>query len=250
MIHKLHKLLTSNSLTRGLQRSAVRKIKQTLSVPDAYADIRVWVDRTKPEALLDIGSHVGGTIARMLEFTSLPIHGFEPTAESFAKLEKRFGDNQQVSLHNVALSNQTGTATFHCNANDQTNSLLDNASGNSTALPEHTKHLGEQTIKTIRLDEWYEAHLAGKSLIIKSDVQGAEGLLLNGGSETFRKNVMAFYSEAQIASMYEGQMDFCELHQRLVELGFVLHNIYPCFHDKHGRALQTDALWIKESLLG
>ncbi len=249
MIHQLHKLLTSNSITRAMQRSFVDRIKRTLSVPNAYADLEKLVNRTSPDALLDIGSHVGGTIARMLEFTSLPIHGFEPTSETFTKLQMRFGGHPQVSIHNIALSDKTGVATFHCNANDQTNSLLDNASGNSRAFHEHTKHLEEQTIQTLRLDEWAHANLPGKSIIIKSDVQGAEGLLLNGGEKTFRTQVHAFYSEAQIASMYEGQTDFCELHKRMVELGFALHNIYPCFHDKQGRALQTDALWIKETFL-
>ncbi len=250
MIQQLHKLLTSNSITRGMQRSVVRRIKRTLDVPDAFADLEKLVNRTSPDAILDIGSHIGGTIARMLEFASLPIHGFEPTSESYARLKKRFDSNELVTLHNLALSNESGQATIHCNANEQTNSLLDNDSGNTAALSEQTKHLGQQTIDTMRLDEWSQKHAPNQNLIIKSDVQGAEGLLLAGGMETFRNQLIAFYSEAQIAAMYEGQADFCSLHKTLTEeLGFVLHNIYPCFHDEHGRALQTDALWIKQAYL-
>jgi hypothetical protein len=29
----------------------------------------------------------------------------------------------------------------------------------------------------------------------------------------------------------------------------VLKNIYPCLHDKAGRAVQMDALWVKPELL-
>ncbi len=233
-----------------MQRAVVGRLKRTLSVPDAYSDLEKLVNRTSPDAILDIGSHIGGTIARMLEFASLPIHGFEPTSESFARLNKRFENHPLVTLHNVALSNQTGQATIHCNANEQTNSLLDNDSGNSVALAEQTKHLGRQTIATMKLDEWASEHVPNQKLIVKSDVQGAEGLLVAGGMETLHDQVIAIYSEAQIAAMYEGQTDFCSLHKTLTdELGFVLHNIYPCFHDQSGRALQTDALWIKEDFL-
>lgn len=250
MMKKLHNLLTSNSLTRGLQRSIVRKLKQTLSVPDAFHDIEKLIERTSPGAVLDIGSHVGGTIARLMESTKLPIHGFEPTPETFETLSRRYANCSQVTLHNIALSDKTGEATFHCNANEQTNSLLDNDSGNDRSLAKHTRHLDAQRIKTVRLDEWSEANASGMKLFLKCDIQGAEGLLLAGGMRTFADQVVAFYSEAQIAPMYQGQADFCRLHQILTgELNFALHNIYPCFHDNLGRALQTDALWIKEDYL-
>jgi hypothetical protein len=74
--------------------------------------------------------------------------------------------------------------------------------------------------------------------------------LLDGGRQAFRDRVVAFYSEAQIAPMYEHQIAFGELHARLAsEFGFCLRNVYPCFHDEAGRATQVDALWVKESLL-
>lgn len=250
MIRTIHRLLSSNSVTGKLQRSVVSRIKRTLGVPDPWSDIRALIAQTSPEAVLDIGSHVGATIARILESSKLPIHGFEPTRESFEKLNRRFAGQPLVSIHNIALSDRTGEAIFHCNANEQTNSLLDNVEGYDNALSEHTRHLGTQTVRTMRLDDWMVENLPSQKVVIKSDVQGAEGLLLDGGRRTFQNQVIGFYSEAQIAPIYKGQLDFCSMHKRLVEeLGFVLHNIYPCYHDQSGRALQTDALWIKESYL-
>ena len=117
------------------------------------------------------------------------------------------------------------------------------------SLGDVAKHVGIETIETICLDDWAEQHQPEGNLIIKSDVQGAEGLLLEGGRRTFRDRVLGFYSEAQIAPMYAGQADFFELQKTLTDLGFFLHNIYPCYHDKHGRALQTDAFWINERVV-
>lgn len=250
MIKQLHSLLTSNGVTRRVQRRVVRSLKSTMSCPDAYSDLAVLIQRTAPDAVLDIGSHVGLTIDRLLEDNQVPVHGFEPTPATFDKLAKRFHSHPLVTVHNIALSDKTEKATFYCNANEQTNSLLDNDEGNLEELANHTRHVETRTIQTIRMDEWIAANLSSKKVVVKSDVQGAEGLLLAGGMNTFRDQVIAFYSEAQISPMYKGQLDLCSMHQLLVqELGFVLHNIYPCFHDRQGRALQTDALWIKEAYL-
>lgn len=251
MISAVNKILLSNSVTRRIHRRIIRTVKNILNVPDAYADLTSLIMRTSPDAILDIGSHVGVTIARILEIEKLPIHGFEPTAESFEKLSKRFANQPLVSVHNIALCDKTGEAEFHCNANEQTNSLLDNAEGNKAAFAEYTRHVAIQKIQTVRLDDWMEKNLPSARVVIKCDVQGAEGLVLAGGMKTFREQVIGFYSEAQIAPMYHGQLEFCGLHKLLVEeLGFALHNIYPCMHDQQGRAVQTDALWIKEDVFG
>jgi FkbM family methyltransferase len=251
MYKQIRKLLMANSVTRRLGRRIVGSVKSTINCPDAFIDLTSLIQRTSPDAVLDIGSHIGETIARILETNRIPIHGFEPTPATFDRLSKRFEGNSLISLHNIALSDKHGEATFHCNANEQTNSLLDNDQGNRELLAEHTRHINKQTIQTIRLDDWMAQHLPSAKVVIKCDVQGAEGLLLAGGMSTFREQVIGFYSEAQIASMYEGQMGFFDMHRILTtELGFALHNVYPCFHDKHGRALQTDAFWINEKYLG
>ena len=226
MIQAVHKLLTSNAVTRRLQRGLVLKLKSWMGCPDRYRDFLNLERRTSPDAILDIGCHLGDTIARFLETSRVPIHGFEPTPQTFEKLSQRFADQSQVRLHPIALSNETGTAVFHCNANDQTNSLLDNDIGNRQALSDYTEHVGAETISTVRLDEWTQEHLPQGKLLIKSDVQGAEKMLLEGGSETFPQRVVGFLSEAQIAPMYSEQADFCELHQILTKrYGFVLHNV-------------------------
>jgi len=248
MIQKIHQLLTSIPLTKGLQRKLVHGIKNQIGAPDAFFDLAKLIRTQQPAAVLDVGCHLGKTISRILEQNQVQIHGFEPTSSVFEKVSSSFDNNSLVAIHNVALSNATGTATFHNNNNEQTNSLLDNDVGNES-LGDITKHVGVETINTIRLDEWVTEHLPVGNLIIKSDIQGAEGLMLEGGQQTFRNRVLGFYSEAQIAPMYEGQADFFKLQKMLTELGFFLHNIYPCYHDQHGRALQTDAFWINESVI-
>ncbi len=247
MLKLLHRILLSSPLTRSAHRAALVRIKQALGYSDPFDDIARVIAATGPACLLDIGSHVGKTIARLSEFSgALPIHGFEPTPGSFEILQRRFRNAPHVHLHPFALGDRTGKAIIHCNRNEQTNSLRNNDRGNRESLSEATETLGELEINLQTLDQWYAESGIEGGLVIKCDVQGAEGMVLDGGREAFRSKVYAFYSEAQIAPMYEGQIAFDELHRRLTtEFDFSLANIYPCFRDRFGKALQTDALWIR-----
>ncbi|MEO1525426.1 MAG: FkbM family methyltransferase [Planctomycetota bacterium] len=252
MLQTLHKIVLSNSVTRRMQRRMIRAVKEKLGYSDPFFDLQQIIEATDPIAILDIGSHVGKTIARILEFNhTRPIHGFEPTSDSYQRLSARFAEHNLVSVHNLALSDQTGTATIHCNQNEQTNSLLGNDHGNRTVLAEATREVGSIEVHTETLDEWLAANVPNGKIVIKCDVQGADGLVLTGGKSAFSDRVVAFYSEAQIAPMYQGQQSFHELHHRLInDFDFSLANIYPCFRDQHGRALQTDALWIHNDHFG
>ncbi|MCO8123447.1 FkbM family methyltransferase [Stieleria sp. TO1_6] len=247
MLHLIHRALLATPLTRRLHRKSLVYIKQSLGYSDPYDDIEAVVQSTKPSAILDIGSHIGKTIHRMSEFRGhTPIHGFEPTPDSFKKLKKRFQKDRLVSVHQLALSDRTGTCIIQCNKNEQTNSLLQNGCGNNEILAEATRNVGTVEVPTMTLDQWFfESGIHG-GIVIKCDVQGAEGLMLAGAEKVFSSNVYAFYSEAQIAPMYEEQIAFHELNRRLTtDFDFSLANIYPCFRDQSGRALQTDALWIR-----
>ncbi|MEM6468416.1 MAG: FkbM family methyltransferase [Planctomycetota bacterium] len=252
MLNAIHRAMLSNRYTRRLQRQMLLSLKNRLGYSDPYADLADAVGKGSPDAVLDIGSHVGKTISRILDFSTLgstPVHGFEPTPEAFDLLHKAYGEHPQVTLHQIALSDQTTMQVMHRNQNGQTNSLLENGIGNQTELPDATAELGQFEVQSVRLDDWYAEKLGKGKIIIKCDVQGAEGQLIQGGESTFENHVLAFLSEAQIAPMYEGQATFDELHQTLTrKFDFSLANIYPCFRSPGGRALQTDALWLRNDL--
>jgi FkbM family methyltransferase len=250
MFRALHMMLVGNPITRRYQRRLTRCLKALLGCPDAYADLYEIIRRVRPAAVLDIGSYVGDTLVRFLDETDALLCGFEPTPDSFRTLTARFAGTPRVRLYPVALADRKGKQALFCNRNPQTNSLLDNDSGNRLSFAELTAHVEQVEIEVTTLDRWAAQHLPDGPLVVKADVQGAEGLLLDGGLHTFRDRVMAFYAEAQIAPMYQHQVAFGDLHGRLArEFGFCLRNVYPCFHDGVGRAVQLDALWVKESLL-
>ena len=53
-----------------------------------------------------------------------------------------------------------------------------------------------------------------------------------------------------LGEMYKGQSSFGQIRQMLEkDCGMALKNIYACLHDSAGRAVQTDALWVKPQWL-
>lgn len=246
MIQWLHGVLVRNQLTSGAQRKLVHRLKDILGFSDPYYQLGQLFRAVNPTAVLDIGAHEGDTVRRMLDyFPNARIHAFEPTPKSAENLRSRVSACPNVQVHQIALSDKTGTTRFFCNTGSQTNSLLDNASGVEEVAGDKQKHVAEIEVATMTLDDWAAKNEPKGSLLLKADIQGAEKLLVAGGRNTFSGRVAALYSEVCLLPQYQNQTTFWELHQLLTtDFGFALVDIYPCGKDRQGRAAWTDALWV------
>lgn len=250
LVVAVHGFLVKLPRVRKYHRRLVRAIKKYFGISDAYGELISIAKASGADAVLDVGSYVGDTIQLFLDELAIPIYAFEPTPRSFRSLEQRFKGVPAVRLFNIALSEGDGFVDFFKNRNPQTNSLLDNDSASSGSFADAMAHLDKISVPTLSIDSWVAKNGVSGRLIVKADVQGAEGLLLAGGERVFTNNVIAFYTEVQIERMYKSQVDFCRLHELLSSrFGFVLRNVYPCLHDAEGRATQFDCLWVKPAAM-
>jgi FkbM family methyltransferase len=251
MLRQLHGMLTRNRFTSRVQRRIVHQVKDLVGCPDAYFLIGQIYQRTNPVAVLDIGSHQGNTVLKILDYIpQAKIHAFEPTPSVAAILRQRMQRFANVTVHELAVSDKTGVMNFFLNSAEQSNSLLDNASSENQPFEESQQHLDTVQIQATSLDEWASKHEPSGPLIVKADIQGAERLLIAGGRRTFCDRVTAFYSEVCLLSQYKDQTTFWELNRILTEeMNFALFDIYPCGKDSLGRAAWTDAMWIKKDVL-
>ena len=203
--------------------------------------------------MLDLGAHVGLVTERFAdELPDVPIHAFEPTAHSVAALRQRVTRFRNVTVHEIAVADRTGVLPLFLNRNEQTNSLLENYQGPATAQENgHYEHVGRVEVCVTTLDDWCAAQLPCGDLVIKADMQGSEGRMLAGGQRVFGTGrVSALYSEVLFAPMYEGQASFWDLHETLtMRYGLGLWQIYPLQRDSNGRAIWSDALWLREDVL-
>ena len=234
-------------------RIALRKLRSRFLAatgqPDCFEDLARIAKTAHADLFLDVGCHHGDTLLRFLEAgLRCAAVAFDPLEQNLKIARKRFNSYSYVRFEQLALSDKDGTANFFVNRNEQTSSLLENASGNIESFRKDTAHLSSIEVPVCRLDTWFarQPKPLPKSVVIKCDTQGAEEKVIRGGIDLFQNRVMAIYAEVMLGEMYQGQSNFSALRKLLEkECGFILHNIYPCLHDSHGRAVQMDVLWIR-----
>ncbi len=252
MIKQFYDLCLTAGPTRRLVRRARGKLYRKLGVPDAFNDIVQLARASQPTLFLDIGCFQGNTVQRFRESgITCPIVGFDPLAENIEIASKKLEGQPDIRWVTTAVSDVAGESNFFVNANVQTSSLLENDEGNVHFLSADTQHERRIAVKMTTLDDWQGASgLDAARTIIKCDVQGAEFRVIQGGQRLFADWVVGFYAEVQLRRMYQGQPGLEELNKVLEgDFDLVLHNIYQCLHDQEGRALQTDALWVKRQFL-
>jgi len=251
MIKNLYLGLLKFRPARLLLRRCRARAQALCGYSDPFFDLVRIARASRASLFVDIGCHNGETLLRFLESgMKCRVAAFDPFAESLEQARRLLGRYSSISYHNFALSDQDGTAPFHCNTNEQTSSLLPNDRGNMASFPRDTSVQSIVEVPTVRLDTWAQRDQHIACAVIKCDTQGAEGKVVRGGLRFIKDKVAAFYCEVMLGEMYRGQASFDELRGLLEEeCGMVLRHVYPCLHDPEGRAVQFDALWVKPAFL-
>lgn len=243
-------LLCFGPIRRVLRRLRAR-LQSVAGYSDPFYELAHIARVSRTGLFLDIGCHHGDTLLRFIESgISCPVAAFDPFADNLDRARKLLRRFPRITFQQLALSDRNGIAEFYLNKNEQTSSLLPNDSGNLSSFADDTTPLGSCEVRTQTLDTWAAEHGAVGPCIIKCDTQGAEGLVIKGGMSFIRDHCVAFYGEVMLGDMYKGQTSFAEIRSLLEEdCGLVLKNIYPCLHASDGRAVQSDALWVKPEWL-
>lgn len=252
LIKKLYLQLLGWSFSRKHLRKWRARLLSAAGYPDPYEDMARVFRAAKADLFLDIGCHDGSTLLRFLEAgIHCPVVAFDPLEQNLKTARKNLSRFPRARFEQVALSDESGTARFFINRNEQTSSLLENAADNLDSFRKDTEHLASIEVPVCKLDTWFarQPQPRPRSLLVKCDTQGAEARVIQGGINLFRERVAAIYAEVMLGQMYHEQADFSTLRDLLEQqCGLVLHNIYPCLHDAKGKAVQMDALWVRPGL--
>ena len=251
MIKELYLKSLNFSLLRRPLRRARAKLQSIAGYTDPFYELAGLSRASRARLFLDIGCHHGETLLRFIESgIQCPMAAFDPFGENIEKARRLLQPYPRINFYQLALSNTNDTARFYLNRNEQTSSLLANDTGNLDSFADDTAPIGSCEVETRTLDSWASEHGVTGPCIIKCDTQGAEGLVIEGGKNVIREHCVAFYGEVMLGDMYRGQSSFAEIRSLLEQdCGLVLKNIYPCLHDRAGRAVQMDVLWVKPRYL-
>jgi FkbM family methyltransferase len=242
-------------LKRYLVSGANRVLKSTVGVElirydssnSAEHRLKLALDTFGINLIFDIGANDGeyGYLLYKSGYTG-ELVSFEPMAAPYTKLKSLAARYRgwQVAPR-CAVGETSGEIEINVSQNSFSSSILPMLKSHSDAAPQSVYLGKEKLLKT--LDELAPQWLTPqKKLFLKIDTQGYEAHVLAGATQTLRQ-AQGLYLEMSLVPLYEGQVLFDELLDRIRSYGFTLWSIEPEFADpRTGRLLQVNGVFFRQ----
>jgi FkbM family methyltransferase len=172
------------------------------------------------QVMVDVGANVGlyTAIAGVALGPSGRIIALEPDPESFSFLEKTVSANRLTNTQIVK-------AAASC-ANGMTRLFTSSRNRGDNRLYQSEVADGCVEVETLRLDDYFEAHGVAAVDIIKIDVQGFEGHVIEGLEKTIRRSPqLQMLMEFWPLGLSSAGTNPVELLQRLDNLGLEMYEV-------------------------
>lgn len=230
----------ARSLGHPLARRALRH-----GVAPSWEHAALLAGLGRPGSVVDVGANAGqfALLTRIVQ-PQAAIHSFEPMREVAATWEAVMAGEDRARLHRCALGRAAGEAQIHVSARADSSSLL--APARQAELFPGTHAVGREAVRVARLsDEIAPDALRGPALL-KIDVQGYEGAVLEGCADMLDRFEW-IYCEASFEELYAGQPLAHEIVAWLAARGFALTGVQTdAALSRAGRAVQADFLFHAE----
>ncbi len=187
-------------------------------------DIKQWIYNNIPKngIIIEAGTADGSdTIDFLNHIKDGYLYGFEPYTPFFEITKEKVKKFSNVEIYNSALSDKSGTATFHIS--DHSGNLW----GSSSLLPPKD-HLNihpaitfksTNEVNTINLDEWASDKNINRIDLMWLDMQGAEPFVLKNAINILKKTKY-LYTEVSLIETYSGVTLYPEFKSFLNSHGF------------------------------
>jgi FkbM family methyltransferase len=196
--------------------------------------------------VFDIGANTGqyALLLRELDYSGR-IVSFEPLSAAYAKLQENARNDALWECENLALGNGEGRTTIHIAANSQSSSILDMLALHHQSAPT-SRYVASEEISLSSLDVQMRKHRRpGEHVFIKIDTQGYEQQVLAGATGSMA-DITGVELEMSLAPLYEGEMLFHGLFDRLTAAGFILMSLEPVFFSQTtGQLLQVNGIFFR-----
>lgn len=191
--------------------------------------------------VIDAGANAGQFARAALgRWPGAVVIAFEPQSAVAERLAATLAPLGHVEVHAVALGATDGTTPFFVHRHNLSSSALPVAEA-ARPLP-WAAELAPVTVPMARLD----TALAGRELtppcLLKLDVQGSELEVIRGAPETLSR-VDALLVETAFEPGYVSQPAFAEVHQALLDLGWVLTEPLDFRRERDRRIVEADMLY-------
>lgn len=196
------------------------------------------------KTILDIGANDGHFAKVMSEqFPNAHIFAFEPLSDCFNHLSEVAKLYKNITPIQSGLGTQHGSMEIERSDFHPSSSLLPMSALHKKLYPKSAVSTKE-TISITRLDDIAKTIDIALPLMVKIDVQGYEGKVIEGGKETLSK-ASFIQIETSFFSLYEGQPLFTDIAEQLHALGFSYYGALQTHYSKKtGRPMYEDSLFI------
>ena len=168
---------------------------------------------------------------------------FEPNEKSFAILRTKAESYVNWNIHNLGLSEKSGTFPIYISSNNEMSSSFLQPGGHLESFPTVSfSEVGRASV--IRLDELIGLSTS-RGIYLKLDVQGFEKFAYEGCAGILDK-VKVIEIETSLGTMYQGDSPHYELIPKLISDGFSPYAFNTPARDKHGRCTYVDVLLVRE----
>jgi FkbM family methyltransferase len=197
------------------------------------------------DVVLDVGANTGQFAQELreeLRFTG-HIRSFEPLSSAFRDLDARASADPRWQVFNFALGDTDGMTYINVSRNSYSSSILEMLPSHADAAPE-SRFVRREEIAIRTLDSIFDdVSPPGERILLKIDTQGFEGRVLRGAERSLER-IAAVQLEMPLIPLYDGELSFIELYQRLIDGGYALVALEPGFTDpRTGRLLQVDGIF-------
>jgi FkbM family methyltransferase len=200
---------------------------KTINSKDVHGEINKneLKDLLKPKpVIIEIGAHNGSDTVQFASiFPQSTIYAFEPFPNNICRLIKNCQNFNNIIPVCAALSNRNGVSEFYQSSggSDGSGSILTP----TLHLEKHPtvffKEEDRVTVVTITLDTFFNKDRNSSIDLIWMDVQGAEKIVLEGGTKVLKKTSY-IYMEVSSEPLYEGALTYNDMKNFMSDLGFIV----------------------------
>ncbi|NGO48560.1 FkbM family methyltransferase [Streptomyces ureilyticus] len=214
--------------------------------------VNAVLDKYQVNCVFDVGANAGqyGRRLRRHGYTGR-IVSFEPTAEHFAKLQKKAENDPEWHVYNLGLGREEATMEIHSNWNSM-NSLLPPTEYGKGRYKRFAKATMEQ-IEIRRLDAMMDEALDGLTdprPYLKMDTQGYDLEVFAGAGKRI-DDFVGMQSEVALLQLYEGSPRMHEAVALYEEAGFEITGMYPVTREPAtGRVVEFDCVMVRPAAAG
>jgi len=214
----------------GLALRAVRRIQAHLlnCSTSARANGEEWLIGQLPDEgrFLDVGFNRGSWTQLVLERGSeIFVDAFDPCRESVDCARQMDFSDRHFAFHNIALSNEIGTATFFDYGNmNESNSLVPRSADlGSNAEAE------EYEVEVTTLDQWRDTMGNPFIDVLKVDAEGFDLHVLEGARESLDAQQIDLIVFEYASGWFASKRSLYEATRYLADRGYVLYRLFPFF---------------------